>query len=130
MPIREEVVALALPALRLLGSDRLDAIDPGLLQQRVDGLGRLCANAEPMTSPFEIDLDGCWIGNGIVEPDGLNEGPIAGRSAISGNNAIARALLGAHSPQAKFDHAELLLYISALRRPHGLRRDGERMTDQ
>ena len=45
---------------------------------------------------------------GIVVADGFYEGAIAGRAAVGGDDTVAGPLLGAHPPQAKFDHAELL----------------------
>src|SRR5215207_2991904 len=77
-----------------------------------------------MSGPIEIDVDRCRIGDGIIETDGLDEGPVTGRAAVGRDDAVAGPFLGAHSPQAKFHHAELLplshVQLHPLRRMRGI----------
>src|SRR5215213_9259813 len=83
-------------------------IDTGSLQNRPYSVGGLSPVVDPMSRPIKIDVDRGRVGDGIVEADRLDKGPVTGRAAVSGDDAVAGPFLGAHSPQAKFHHAELL----------------------
>ena len=89
-------------------------VDTRPLQNRAHRVGRLRPVADPVSRPIEIDIDRRRVGDGIVVADGFDEGPVTGRAAVGGDDAVAGPFLGAHPPQAKFDHAELLPLLTPI----------------
>src|SRR3954454_12083409 len=63
------------------------SIDTGPLQNRAYGIGWLGPVVDPMSRPIEIDVDRGRVGDGIVEANRLDKGPITGRAAVSGDDA-------------------------------------------
>src|SRR5437588_413396 len=59
--------------------------------------------AQPLDGLVVVDVDFGGLGPGRVEPDALDETPVAGRPGIRSHDAIGRLLLLAHALEAELD---------------------------
>src|SRR5689334_24508091 len=80
----------------------------GAAKDVAHGVGRLRADAEPVAGAFFVDPDRRRLGDRVVQTERLDEPAISWRAAVGRDDAITWPLLGAHSPEAKLDHASLL----------------------
>src|SRR5581483_9290765 len=97
---------------RRAGSGALDGLgafdQTGAAEDVAHGVGRLRADAQPVAGALFVDLDRRRLGDRVVQTERLDEPAIPWRAAVGRDDAITWPLLGAHSPEAKFDHASLL----------------------
>src|SRR5216684_1275099 len=70
---------------------------PYALEQRCNGIGRLCAHFQPVQGLFRVDLDGGWFNQGIVPAEILDNAAIAWRARIGHNDTIAGGFLLPHT---------------------------------
>src|SRR5205085_2826031 len=75
----------------------------GDLEQLLHGLGGLGALAQPFDGLVVVDVDLGRLGPRRVEPDALDEAPVAGRAGVGGDDAVGRLLLLAHALEAQLD---------------------------
>ena len=89
-----------------MGYDKLQ--DFSLLEQHADRVGGLCAVGEPLLRLFGVDLNKGGLLRRVIGADFFNETAVAGKAAVSYDNAVERALLGAQTAQTNLNHGVFL----------------------
>src|SRR5690606_5528864 len=90
--------------LLTLGAD-LALDDASTLEQPLDRLGRLRADAEPVAGALDIHVQRERLRLRIVEADRLDKAPVTRRARVGDDDAVMRLMLGAHASESDLQHS-------------------------